>query len=448
MLSVAFRSWRAWVPALLILGASPAVSPADDWPQWLGPQRDGVWREKGILKKFPKGGPKVLWRKPIGGGYMGPAVAGGRVYVMDREPVKEGAPKKERVLCLDAKNGNVLWKHAYDCKYAISYSNGPRATPAVHKGKVYTLGAMGDFYCFDAAKGTVLWSKNFPKLYKTRPPVWGYSASPLVDGDKVICLVGGKGSVVVAFDKDSGQEKWKALSAPEIGYASPVIIKAGGQRQLIVWHSEAVNGLDPKTGEKFWSVPYFANAKRKGQPAVNIATPRRSGDFLFITSFYAGPMMLKLDAKKPEAKEVWKANLKRPGRDRDGIHAVNTTPVIKDGYIYGVGGAGELICVEAKNNKQKWETYAAVTGKKPGFCATAFLVRHKDRFFLFNDQGYLIIAKLTPQKYEEIDRTRLLKPSQVAFGRNVVWSHPAFANRCVFARNDKEIVCVSLAEAK
>jgi outer membrane protein assembly factor BamB len=438
-------SLRAFVP-FLVLGAFMGTARADDWPQWLGPKRDSVWREDGILKKFPKGGPKVLWRKEIGGGYMGPAVADGRVYVMDREPVKQGTPKNERVLCFSTADGKLLWKHEYPCKYTISYNCGPRATPLVQGGKVYTLGAMGHLHCLDAAKGTPLWSKDFARDYKARPPVWGWSASPLLEGDNLICLVGGKGSVVVAFDRDSGKEKWKALAADEVGYSSPLVVKAAGKRQLIVWHSAAVNALNPETGAVYWSVPYAANANMGGQPAVQIATPRLEGDLLFVTSFYAGSMLLKLDAEKPAATVVWRAKIKKPGQDRDGLHAINTTPFLKDGYLYGVCGKGELRCLEAKTNKQMWETYTATTGTKPAFCATAFLVRSSDRFFLFNDQGDLVIARLTPQKYEEIDRAHFLEPTGLAFGRKVVWSHPAFANRCMFARNDKEIICVSLAD--
>jgi outer membrane protein assembly factor BamB len=156
--------------------------------------------------------------------------------------------------------------------------------------------------------------------------------------------------------------------------------------------------------------------------------------------------MLKLDAEKPAATVLWRAKVKKPAREKDGLHAINTTPFFTGGYLYGVCGSGELRCLEAKTNKQAWETYAATTGEKPAFCATAFLVRNADCYFLFNDQGDLIIARLTPRKYEEIDRAHCLEPTGLAFGRKVVWSQPAFANRCMFARNDKEIICVSLAE--
>src|SRR5579872_3751994 len=217
--------------AILTLPLLCAAAWADDWPQWLGPQRDGVWREKGIVEKFPPGGPKVRWRVEIGGGYAGPAVADGKVYVTDRilakgatNPANPFTPAnsdgEERVLCINDKDGKVLWTHAYACKYQMSYPCGPRCTPVVKDGKVYTLGGMGDLYCLDADKGTVIWSKRFPKDYGARVPVWGFAANPLLDGDKLICLVGGQGSVVVAFDRTTGKELWKSLSMKnmEIGY--------------------------------------------------------------------------------------------------------------------------------------------------------------------------------------------------------------------------------------
>src|SRR5262249_11935418 len=158
--------------------------------------------------------------------YAGPAVAGGRVYVTDRVLGKDvrnpksgfgrpSLPGQERVLCLDEATGKVLWTHSYPCTYEIAYPAGPRATPLVHDGKVYTLGAMGDLFCLEAATGKPLWSKNFPKDYNVAVPQWGFAAHPLLDGDRLICVVGGRGSVAVAFDKDTGKEVWRALSAPE-----------------------------------------------------------------------------------------------------------------------------------------------------------------------------------------------------------------------------------------
>ncbi len=432
----------------------PSLLQAADWPQWLGPQRDGVWRETGILEKFPEGGPKVRWRVEIGPGYTGPAVAGGRVYVMDRQrakddkgenlPPKNGAILgKERVLCFDATKGKLLWKHEYDCPYQkVDYPAGPRTTPIIEKDKVYTLGTMGHIHCLNAEDGKVLWSKDLTAEYKVDPPVWGWSAHPLIEGDKLITLVGGEGSAVVAWDKNTGKELWRALTVQEIGYVPPMVFEAGGKRQLIVWHSEAVNSLDPETGKVYWSEKHPPHNKLV-RPALPIATPRLLGDLLFVTNFHHGPLMLRLAADKPAATVLWRGKSDNGGRP-DGLHSLISTPVLKDGHIYGIAGMGELRCFKAETNEQLWESLQHFDGKK-GLFATAFLIVNEDRFFVFTDQGDLILAKVTPKGYEEISRAHILDPVQVARGRNVVWSHPAFAERCMFARNDKELVCVPLA---
>jgi outer membrane protein assembly factor BamB len=450
--------WETPIFCTLALLGLTGPARADDWPQWLGPQRDGVWREQGILDRFPANGPVVRWRTPLGGGYAGPAVAEGRVYVTDRvldkgarDPdnpfARSNSPGKERVLCLDEATGKVLWEHAYPVKYAISYPCGPRATPVVSAGRVYTLGAMGDLLCLDARKGTVLWSKNFPRDYGARVPGWGFAAHPLLDGNKLICLVGGKdnNSVAVAFDAGTGKEVWRSLSLQnegnEIGYAPPMIYQAGGVRQLIIWHPEAVNGLDPETGKVYWSRPFRLKAN------LSIPTPRQAGDLLLVSSFYNGSMMLRLAADKPDAEVVWKSQGRGETPEKtDTLHSIMCTPFLRDGYIYGVCSYGELRCLRASDGKRIWEDLRA-TGRatKPTErWANAFLVAQGDRFFLFNEKGDLIIARLSPKGYEEIDRAHILEPTGRA-GRPVVWSHPAFAEKCVFARNDKEIVCVSLA---
>src|SRR5437660_4596608 len=317
--------------AIFALCASPVR--ADDWPQWLGPQRDGIWRETGILKKFPDSGLKFRWRVPIGGGYSGPAVANGRVYVMDRQLIKGATnpanafargeiPGRERILCLNETDGKIIWEHAYDCAYTVSYPAGPRTTPSVHDGKVYTLGAEGNLVCLDAEKGTPLWWRDFKKDFGIKTPMWGFAGHPLVDGNKLICLVGGDGSVAVAFDKDSGKELWRALSAKEPGYAPPMIYVFAGKRQLIIWHPEAVNALDPETGNVIWTYP-LAPSVRSG---MAIPSPRKSGDLLFLTSFYNGSLMLRIGSDKPSV--VWQSR-KVSEMDTDGLHSVMSTPVLE-----------------------------------------------------------------------------------------------------------------------
>lgn len=441
---------------LLLVAAFNPMARAADWPQWFGPGRDGVWHETGLVEKYPAGGPTVLWRIPLGGGYSGPAVANGRVYVMDRSRFKDaagkparntrdGIPGTEAVLCLDAATGKTLWKHEYSCPYQISYPSGPRCTPLVEGERVYTLGAMGEMLCLNATSGDVIWSRNIAKEYHTDPPVWGYAAHPLLDGNRLICPVGGEGSAVVAFDKTNGKEIWKALTSEEIGYSPPMIYEAAGKSQLIIWLSDSLNSLDPETGKSYWSQAYPVDTKVQ-RPAVNIVTVRRDGNHLFLSTFYHGPMLLELTGDKPGVKVVWHGKSNNPMKP-DGIHSLMATPILKDGYIYGVCAMGELRCIDEATNKQIWQTYKATGGKRSD-CGTAFLVPQGDRCIIFNDQGELILAKLSRAGYGEIDKFKILEASEPARNRMVVWSHPAFANRCVFARNDKEMVCVSLAAAE
>jgi outer membrane protein assembly factor BamB len=453
--------------SLTVAALAPASAQAEDWPQWLGPQRDGVWRETGLVDKFPRGGPKVRWRTALGGGYAGPAVAQGRVYVTDRilAPGVKNPDNPfdripiagtERVLCLEEATGKVIWEHSYPCTYEISYPFGPRATPLVAGDKVYTLGAMGDLFCLDARTGKPVWSKNFPRDYGATVPLWGFAAHPLLDGDKLICLGGGRDGVVMAFDKETGKEKWKALSIAkaELGYAPPMIYQVGGTRQLIIWHPEAVNGLDPETGKVYWTQKFEVKAN------LTIATPRLSGDKLLVTSFYNGAMLLKLATDKPAATVVWQSKGRGEAPEvTDNLNSIMSTPFIKDGHIYGVCSYGELRCLGLQAGNRIWQNLSATSDGKNVprekteqiRWANAFLVPQGERTFLFNEHGDLLIARLTPAGYEELDRAHLLDPTgkltgggRFGPGRVIVWMHPAFANKSVYARNDKEIVCVSL----
>lgn len=449
------RNGRVCIGRLLlitILLTSTKSAIGNDWPQWMGPDRDGVWREKDIIEKFPPTGPKVMWRAPMGTGYSGPAVVGDRVYIMDRErardengkplrPTRKGVEGNERLLCLSAVDGKVIWKHEYDCPYTISYPTGPRTTPLIQNGKVYSLGAMGDLKCLGAADGKVHWSKNLAAAYKCEVPVWGWAAHPLIDGELLYCLAGGEGSAVVALNKDTGKEVWRALSSREVGYSPPMIYEIGGKRQLIVWLSEAIYGLDPASGKQLWKQDYPETIPPQ-RPAVNIITVKKIEGMLFISTFYHGPMMLKVGGETPGVSVVWKGKSNSPGRP-DGAHCMMSTPVFKDGYGYAIGNLGELRCFKTDTGQQMWQNSTPV-GNERADCGNVFLVPLSDRYVLFSDQGDLIFADLSPKGYKEIDRAHILDPVQEARGRQIVWSHPAFARGCVFARNDKEMVCVSL----
>lgn len=429
----------AFVACTLASLASPAV--ADQWPQWMGPKRDNIWREEGIIKEFPEGGPKILWRTPVAGGYAGPAVVDGRVYVMDyvtSDDVKianfERKPSSgtERILCLDEATGKEKWKIEYPVAYDISYPAGPRCTPTVDGDKVYCLGAVGDLHCLDAATGEILWKKNFPTEYNTKTALWGYSSHPLVDGDNLICIVGGEGTHAVAFDKNTGEQKWAALTAPEQGYSPPTIIEAGGARQLVLLAPNAVTSVNPATGEEYWSVPYTATN------GSIIMSPVVDGDLLYAGGYSNQSLLLKLAEDKPAAEVVW-AN-----KGQQAISPINVQPYTENGILYGFDQKGTLRAVELAEGKRLWETSEPVS-ERPANSGTAFIVRHGDVRWMFNDSGDLVIAKITPEGFEELDRAHVIEPTNDAFGRDVVWCAPAFANKRAYIRNDEECICVDLA---
>lgn len=438
------KFWR--ICQIAIFGLCVSSSFADDWPQWMGPNRDSIWREEGILTEFPESGLEVKWRIPIHGGYSGPAVADGLVYVTDfqkasgeafNNPGQRAELKgKERVLCVKASDGSEVWKHEYDLTYKISYPAGPRATPTVQGGKVYALGAEGNLFCLDAKTGKELWAKNFNTDYKTQTPIWGYAGHPLVVDDKLICIVGGEGGIAVAFNKDTGEEIWRAISASAPGYAPPTMIEAGGAKQLLIWDADKISSLNPKSGDGYWSLPL------KPDFEMSIMAPRQEGNLLFASGIGNVGALIELDASEPKAEILW------TGSSTKALYAANATPFIEDGTLYGADcRPGSFRAVDLKTGKRLWETFKPTTGTdRPAGHGTAFIVKHQPsgKFFLFSETGDLIVAELTPDAYKELSRFHVLEPTGEAFGRSVVWTHPAFADGCVFVRNDKELVCVSL----
>ena len=434
-----------------VLLSLTSFAAADDWPEWRGPRRDGVWREDGIVATLPEKLP-IKWRREIGSGYAGPAVAGGRVYVTDRV-LKEGERNPdnpfdksavqgvERVLCLDAETGKIAWFHEYPSRYEISYPAGPRATPTVDGDRVFTVGVMGHLHCLDASSGDVVWRRQYEMDFETTINTWGMSAAPLFDGERLIALVGGKkGAGVVAFEKTSGNELWRALDLEDPGYSPPEIIEAGGTRQLIVWTPKHVWSLAPESGEVHWSVPFAVES------ALSVASPVYQSETrrLLVSSFYNGSVQLRLDESKPAAEVIWRGKSSSE-RTTDGLHALMCTPYVEDGFIYGVCSYGQLRCLDAATGKRRWETLAA-TGE--GRWWNAFLVRHGEKTIICNEQGDIIFARLSSDGYEELSRTKLIEPTNPIQRRMTVWSHPAFANRSVYARNDKEIICADLAAGK
>ena len=432
--------------AILVGGAG--IAGADDWPEFRGAGRRGVWLESGIVDTFPAEGLKARWRTPVRRGYAGPAVADGRVFVTDYEPT-QGMRGTERAIALDEATGEVLWVQEWDADYAgIQWEVGPGATPTVDDDRVYVLGRDGVLSALKTDTGELLWRKSFGEDYSVDRMMWGFdwgfASAPLVDGERLIAFVGGSPDArVVAFDKMTGEEIWRSLpSEADLGVAQPIIIEAGGARQLIVWNPEEVASLDPLTGSVYWQQPYIVGG------AMTVAVPVQVGSQLFFSTFYDGPMMLTLNQDRPAATVAWKGSSNSEIRT-EGLHAVLATPIIDGGYIYGICSYGQLRCLDASTGERIWETQDATVERRRW--VSGFMVKNGNRIFMNNDRGELIIARLSPAGYEEISRTPLITPTSPPGNRrelrNVSWVHPAYANKHVYMRNDEEIVAFSLDAA-
>ena len=430
-----------WLAILFAALPAGGILQGDDWPEWRGKGRRGVWNETGIVDKLPQGGLESTWRTPVGAGYSGPAVADGRVFLTDIVD-RQGRRGTERALCLDENSGKVLWKHEWPADYSgLSYENGPRATPTVDGDRVYVLGAVGSLHCLNAKTGEVVWKKDYAADYGTEIPMWGIAGAPLVLDNLLIGLVGGEsGAKVVAFDKMNGEEVWRSLSSDvEPGYNPPFMIEVGGESQLIIWHPEAITALDPATGKVLWE---HAFAVHHG---LTVATPVFDRNRLLVSAFYEGSRMLKLSPGNRRADLMWKGN-STSEIETDGLHPLISTPVIQGDYIYGICSYGQFRCLDARTGKRVWETMEVT--KENARWAMGHIVRHEDRYFISNDRGELIIAKLSPEGYQEISRATVLKPTSPLGRRRelgaISWAHPAYANRHIIVRNDEEVIRYSL----
>ena len=435
------------VAALVCLWLSAVTVQGEDWPYFRGKSGLGVWEETGILEKFPENGlaDRVRWRTPIRQGYSGPGVGGGRVFVTDF--VWTTRPRGiERAVALDEKTGAILWTREWEANYtSVSYDRGPRATPTVDDDRVYFQGAAGALLCLSVKTGEIVWKKDLVAEYPGPREKWlnpyGFVAPTLVDGNLLIAKVGGEPkALVVAFDKRTGKEVWRALPAGEgPGWSPLVIITHAGKRQLLVWHDRALSALDPATGEMYWNHEWNVGG-------MAIHPPIQVGNLL-VLSHYFGARVLELGDNATAAPQVlWQT---RSGSETvtESVQTMIMTPIVIGDYIYGIDTHGELRCVNLKTGGRVWDTQAVT--RERALHSTAHFVRNGDRFFINNDFGELIIGKLSPEGYQEISRTKLIKPTMPATQRRtggfVNWTHPAYANKHIITRNDEEILSISLA---
>jgi outer membrane protein assembly factor BamB len=398
--------------ALVFLLAAPLH--AADWPQFLGPQRNGVSPETDLLLAWPKAGPEPLWQHALGEGYSGPVVAAGRVIVFHR------IADKEIVECLDAKTGTARWKYPYKTRYSDNYGkkDGPRATPLIDGKRVYTLGAEGTLTCVDFDKGTKVWSRNISTDYEVRPSFFGVGTAPLVEGNLLLVNVGGKGAGVVAFDKETGKEAWKATD-DGASYSSPVAATIDGVRHVFFFTRQGILSLDPKTG----AVRFQKRWRARIDASVNAAAPLILGDHvLFSSSYRTGAILLR--ARKDAADEVWKSD--------EVLSSHYASMVAKGDHVFGFDGRQEegarLRCIDARAGKVLWS-------KENFGCGT--IVRAGDLLLMLLESGELVLADASPKAYHERARARILKPTRAPF---------ALADGCVFARDDERIVCLKVAK--
>lgn len=405
-----------------------------NWPDFRGEFRDGIWRESGIVKSFPSKGLPVVWSVPVGPGYSGPTVTNGRVYVTDRSlsPFPD-----EGILCFDEATGTKIWEHRYPCEYiGVGYEAGPRASVVIKDGKAYSLGTMGHLYCLDAVTGLVLWHRYLYSEYDIRMPIWGIAGTPLVTDELIYLQISGSNNAcVIALDRHTGVEIWRSLN-DMASYSTPEIFEKNGNKILVVWTEDHLAGLDPLTGHPIWKIPW------KIGMGMAVASPVLYNGHIFVSAFFDGSLLVKLSDDYRSAEIAWQRK-GRNERNTDAIHSTMNTPVIIDGFIYGIDSYGELRCLRFDNGDRVWEDLSAV---KKDRWANIHFTQHGQNTWFFNEHGELIISRLTPEGYHEISRTKIIEPTREQLPRGVTWSPPAFANRHVFVRNDNELRKVSVKE--
>jgi outer membrane protein assembly factor BamB len=409
----------------------------------MGPNRDNTWPAEDVVDRFPPDGPPILWRAEVSNGYSGPAVVGNRVYLTDFVTDADleqsnfnrlSMPGTERVLCFDADTGAPVWTHQIEVTYAISYPNGPRATPLVDEDRVYTLGAEGHLICFDRLSGQVRWSRQLKEEYQTTTPLWGYAAHPTIDGDKLICLAGGKGSHTVALNKFTGEEIWRYGTASEQGYCPVRIIELAGVRQMLVLCPEWIASINPENGQEWWRQDYQAD-----NGSIILTPTVIQQRYLFVGGFNKRNLLLELNSEQPGASPLMR------DRPKELMSPVNVQPFVADESLFGIDADGTLMAVDIPSGRRLWETGQPVA-ERPVRSGTAFIVKNRDRFFLFTENGELVICQLSRSGYQEIDRCQILEPTNRAAGRPVVWSAPAYAGSKMYARNDRHLICVDLSK--
>jgi outer membrane protein assembly factor BamB len=400
------------LPVLVALGLGAQTTVAD-WPQHLGPERNGVYRGPALADNWGAGGPKVVWTKPVGQGFSGPVVADGRLILFHR------IGNREVVQSLDARTGAEQWSYGYPTSYRddFGFDEGPRAVPVVANGVVYTFGAEGQLHAMSLTTGTRLWSEDTARRFKVAKGFFGAAGSPLVEDGKVIANVGGKGAGIVAFDAKTGKVVWTATD-DEASYSSGVAATIAGRRHAIFLTRVGLVGLDPATGAVQFQRPWRA----RQNASVNAATPLVAGDLIFISAEY-GPGATALRLEGTTLTELWASN--------DALSNHYATSVLGDGYLFGFHGRQEfgpsLRAVELRTGRVRWSQDRFMAGS---------VILAGDRLVVLRENGELILAPASPDAFKPLARAQVLPETVRAF--------PALANGFLYTRNEKTLVCLDL----
>ncbi|MBK9166366.1 MAG: PQQ-like beta-propeller repeat protein [Bryobacterales bacterium] len=401
------RAFVCWALMAYSLPAAPA-----DWPQFLGPARNAT--TPSAAAAWGKGAPKTLWKKNVGAGFAGPVVAGGKLILFHR---KGG---EEIVEAFDALTGRDLWRTPSATTYRddFGFDEGPRGTPAVADGRVFTFGAEGVLQALDLASGRRLWAVETHKEFGVKKEFFGAACSPLVEGNVVIVHVGGQGAGVVAFDAATGKPVWRATS-DEAGYSSPVAATVGGARRILAFTRAGLTGLDPATGNVLFRIPW----RSRSHASVNAAAPVVSGSLVFVSASY-GTGALLLDAAKTPPGKLWSSD--------DAMSNHYATSVLRDGYLYGYHGRQEqgpsLRCIELKTGKVMWD--------EDQFRAGTVLLAG-DKLLVMRESGELLLAPAAPGGFRPEARARLLDAT--------VRAYPAYAGGVLYVRNERQLAAFRLA---
>ncbi|HEY1170162.1 MAG TPA: PQQ-binding-like beta-propeller repeat protein [Verrucomicrobiae bacterium] len=403
-------------PLFLLLFLFSLSLSAQDWPQILGPNRDGIYSGPALATSWSKEGPKVLWQKNVGSGFAGPSVRDGKLILFHR------LANEEIIDCLNATNGTNIWQFKYPTAYTdnFGFDNGPRAVPTITSNTVVTFGADGILTALNFKDGTKLWQVNTRKEFGADKGFFGLACSPLVDGSTIIVNIGGENSAgIVAFELVTGKVKWKT-NDNEASYSSPAIATINGQRLALVFHRAGLAALGPTDGKVVFDHPW----RSRENASVNAATPLIIGNRIFISASYdTGASLFELTGDKPKA--IWSNDDSMSNQYATSVHA--------KGYLYGLHGrhdfpgGTELRCVELATGKVMWT--------KPGLTPANVLLAG-DQLLVLTERGELLSVAATPDEFKLLNRAQIL-------GSNLR-NYPALANGTLYARDTKKLVALDL----